>query len=368
MRPLRHSNPAVEMNDDAPQSLSRQRVWAFRLLAFGFPSVIGGIVLLAFMVRHHFITKDDEGKVVLQRPIYLQEPGFERSGHQYLYDKNLGWKNIPNFSATTFGKPLNISRQGLRDRYYSVEKPDRTKRVLVLGDSFTWGYGVADDEIFTEVLETQLSNEQPGGYAWEVINTGVSGWGNDQQYLFLKSRGMRFEPDMVVMAFFLMNDPVENTSSRVYEMNKPIFLDTGLTVGNVPVPPPSQRQRITTSVEPITMTLAIMQATAEFCDQHDAELMVMKFGQFLRPDNLMLLEDGDRIKSAVSRWPNVRYLDLDERFDARGLSALELTEGNHDEHWNARGHAVVAEILAEALSQKEDSRETIGQQTPSKSP
>ena len=78
--------------------------------------------------------------------IYLQEPGHEKTGHRYLYDPELGWRNIPGWRATTYDRPLVINSKGLRDREYPYEKSDGTRRILVLGDSYAWGYGVRGKE------------------------------------------------------------------------------------------------------------------------------------------------------------------------------------------------------------------------------
>ena len=105
--------------------------------------------------------------------MYLYEEGYQVTGHRYLYDPLLGWRNIPRWEATTFGRQLTINSKGLRDREYPFDKPGGTKRILVLGDSYVWGYGVADDEIFTVYLEERLAGSSP---PWEVLNSGVSGW------------------------------------------------------------------------------------------------------------------------------------------------------------------------------------------------
>ena len=132
------------------------------------------------MVRQEWLIRDEEtGGWRFQRPpLYIQEPGHEHTGHKYLYDSQLGWRNIPGWSATTNGQPLTINSKGLRDREYAYERAADVGRILVLGDSYAWGYGVADDEVFTEVLEAKLAADER---RWEVINTGVSGWGTDQE-------------------------------------------------------------------------------------------------------------------------------------------------------------------------------------------
>ncbi|MCA9178542.1 MAG: SGNH/GDSL hydrolase family protein [Planctomycetales bacterium] len=325
-------------------------LWAFRLIAFGLPLLIGGLITIVVMIKFRFLVRDDDGNMALQRPIYLQEPDHEVSGHQYLYDSALGWRNIPGYNASTRGRELKINARGLRDRDYDLEKPVGHGRLLVLGDSFTWGYGVDNRAIYTEVLEERLQDRQP---PWEVINCGVSGWGTDQQYLFLKAEGFRYQPDVVLVALFLINDPHENTSSHVYGMHKPVFLNTQLELGNTPVPKPGEPVVVRSSVEPVAMTTSILAAMERECRDRSIRLGVMKFGRFLRPEDPELLKDEQRLEAWIAERPDLHYLDLDDSFRDRSITREELVEGNYDGHWNARGHALVAEILQEFLADRE---------------
>ena len=107
------------------------------------------------------------------RSIYIQEPGHERTGHRYLYDPRLGWRNIPGWEATTNGKKLTINSRGLRDREYALAKPAGVRRVLVLGDSYTWGYGVANDEILRSP-SIAMCSVRGMGVAVSVMTSAVS--------------------------------------------------------------------------------------------------------------------------------------------------------------------------------------------------
>ena len=330
---------------------SRRRLWTFRLIALGVPSLVGIVILVVTLVKRGLLVVDeDTGQVKLQAPpIYVQEPGYERTGHRYLYDAHLGWRNIPDWSATTMGGELSINSKGLRDRDYEYAKPDGWRRILVLGDSFVWGYGVADEEIFTEYLERRYETE---GSKCEVINTGVSGWGTDQELLYLTRHGHKFAPDLVVLAFYLGNDPSNNIHSIQYGLNKPVYMDLDLTLANVPVPkPPTDRTKLIKSgADRYELTVRIIEEIAEKCSSIGAELVVMKFGLFQRPTNLAALEAETQFSSHLVRIRDkLRYLDLDEAFKERSLTVEILTRGNSDGHWNAYGHQVVTEILYDFL-------------------
>jgi lysophospholipase L1-like esterase len=124
-----------------------------------------------------------------------------RTAKSHLMDEELGWvpkKNIEGIHShpPIFESAFHTNSLGLRDKEYSLEKPMGVTRIVVIGDSFTWGYGVNDHEVFTEVLESLLRNT-------DVINLGVTGYGTPQEFSYLKRVGIQFNPDIVLLAFCL---------------------------------------------------------------------------------------------------------------------------------------------------------------------
>jgi hypothetical protein len=92
--------------------------------------------------------------------------------------------------------------------------------VLVLGDSYVWGFGATQEELFTERQVYRTDDE--------LINGGVSGYGTDQEYLFYLREGQKFDVDEVVLAFTLINDVTNNLHAKQYSYLKPYFtLDAG---------------------------------------------------------------------------------------------------------------------------------------------
>ncbi|GEM_PF-6699568 len=121
-----------------------------------------------------------------------------------------GHRLVPNFEG--FGLlnvHVTINSHGFRDREHAWEKENGTIRILGLGDSFTFGWGVASEETFLKQLELLL--QQRTGMPVETINAGVPGWGLNQYYLFLKKAGIRYAPDVVVLAYFTddLNGPIQ---------------------------------------------------------------------------------------------------------------------------------------------------------------
>lgn len=93
--------------------------------------------------------------------------------------------------------------RGLRNREVGP-KPPGTFRILVLGDSFTVGASVEQDEAYPQVLERVLARRTRRPI--EVVNAGVGGWDPFQYAQYFAREGFSFEPDLVLVGFFVGND------------------------------------------------------------------------------------------------------------------------------------------------------------------
>ena len=147
----------------------------------------------------------------------------------------LGWAHRPETAGTfsSFGIDIDvrINSSGFRGPDYHLEDHQPRKRVVVLGDSFVWGYGVEEEEMFTSRLDTLLPDVQ-------VFNLGVSGYSTDQELLLYARDGKKYSPHLVVLVV-ANNDFALNLSPMAYMIyGKPVFeIDEGkLRLTNVPVP------------------------------------------------------------------------------------------------------------------------------------
>jgi len=124
---------------------------------------------------------------------------------------------------TDFRVRVTTNSHGLRDVEIPYEKPPGQRRVLSVGDSFAFGYGVELDECFAKVAQREL------GQGWQVINAGVPSWGTCDELDFLQLEGFRYEPDVVVLCFF-WNDLLDNALRGSYSVG-----DDGRPVRRCPV-------------------------------------------------------------------------------------------------------------------------------------
>ncbi len=151
------------------------------------------------------------------------------------YDEILGWRHVPNTQVLSESREYKveykINSKGLRDIERSYDKRDGQFRILCVGDSITFGWGINAQQRFTNVLEGFLKNT-------EVINMGVQGYGIDQNLLFLRQEGVKYHPDLVLM-YVIPPDFERAYYSEMWGKQKPQFsLDEkgDLRLSNVPVP------------------------------------------------------------------------------------------------------------------------------------
>jgi hypothetical protein len=121
---------------------------------------------------------------------------------------------------------IKINSDGLRDREHDREKPPRTLRIAVLGDSWAEALQVPIEKTFWDVMGRKLSECEslPRGQQIEVINFGVSGYGTAQELITLRRKVLAYSPDIVVLAFNRGNDVTDNSRALRKEELIPYFI------------------------------------------------------------------------------------------------------------------------------------------------
>jgi hypothetical protein len=124
-------------------------------------------------------------------------PGF------FLSDPVLGLRLAPGYEGWFAGTPVRINQRGFRDpREYVLEKSSATFRILVLGDSVTFGHGAIYDTTYPRLLEQRLHAWRPE-VDWQVWNLGIPGLNTSQELAYLLEIGETYQPDVVVVGFFV---------------------------------------------------------------------------------------------------------------------------------------------------------------------
>jgi len=128
-----------------------------------------------------------------------------------------GWLPEPNQMAAEdaieYRHLVSTNEKGLRDGAHAYEKQPGTYRIVVLGDSYMEATHVPDGNGFSDMLENLL-----GPRNVEVINLGVGGFATTAAWLYLQHEGMKYHPDLALLAFFAENDLHGNSAelSRIF--------------------------------------------------------------------------------------------------------------------------------------------------------
>ena len=132
--------------------------------------------------------------------VYLKDDYSVPSHRDLLFRKN--W-NV---------KFANLNSLGYRDHEFSVEKRRNFFRILAVGHSLTYGEGIKQiDDVYTELLEKRL-NRGNNNITYEVLNIAQKGKNVNNYLSILKSQGLSFQPDLVMIGFYI-ND-IEMDKSR----------------------------------------------------------------------------------------------------------------------------------------------------------
>jgi len=307
------------------------------------------------------------------------------------YDALLGWAHVPGqegvLETPQFRISVLINHLGLRDREHLYERPSGVKRILVLGDSFAWGYGVEAEERFSQRLETSLGVE--------VINAGVSGYSTDQELLWLKAEGVKYEIDFILLVL-AGNDIGDNHRQLVHNIYyKPQFVSEGgqLVLQGYPAPRTSPQGRLTywlsqrsalafflvqryfdlqfsyreirgdsrqveasangpdTAAGPFDLTIALLAEMRTIAESRDIPFMIVATKRWWNAP------PGATYEDFIAALRAEHYLVLDVEtvpgFDAEAM----VIPG--DGHWNPAGHEFVAELIQNLIETQQLLNESV---------
>jgi 3-oxoacyl-[acyl-carrier protein] reductase len=287
----------------------------------------------------------------------------------YLPDSELGHFHAPGVDTVQSGPDFEVrvqtSTSGLRD-------PERGPRrlgvfrILSLGDSYAFGYGVEAAETYAAVLEREL-----GPVRFEVINAGVSGYGTITETRLLERLVPRLAPDLALVAFFTGNDLINNL--RASGRMRPALEDSSLAwLG--------RRSRLLSfawsrvenlelklrSAETVEITRAALDQLIDTCRGRALPLAVL-----LITPSPQSLERFDRraalrrvLDASLGFDPREQIEAVRAHLTARGVPVLDsyaLLDGDPDpgslelpesEHWTPRAHALVGRALARFLRER----------------
>lgn len=290
-------------------------------------------------------------------------------GRGMTFDAELGWRPLPNVKkiGTVWGmtRPATTNAQGWRDREHNYERAAGIRRVVAIGDSFTFGVEVDDGERFTDLLPQRIER-------LEVVNLGVAGYGTGQELRLLETEGVRYRPDVVILTICVNNDFDDIAHERIYSWPKPSY---SLDGGELQLRKPSIStdirlressylfeflyQRVLTAYDKPRLSAgfedgdagplfdALLRRFEAVTRDHGARLVaVLAYG----PERLGDVTEVSRHITEVLERDGIPTLDTRRLLATRSPDPNHLLYSEGGVHWNAEGHAIIAEGVQQLLT------------------
>ena len=282
------------------------------------------------------------------------------------YDSTKGWVSKPNLRDMPVfdNKVLNTNSKGFRGLTEYPYSKDKDKiRILVIGDSYTFGEEVSDNETYPFYLQELIPNS-------EVMNLGMHGYGHDQMLIFLKEEGIKYKPDIVILGFIHPDMTRNMVNFRDYAKPKFELNDKGLKLTATPVPSLEQtlkwdwiRPRIIDVVsilhhnyrnrtglydkEKDDLTTAILTEIIAQADNIQAAPLFVYIPIIPEITSNDFMTPGEKYLSNVCKSSeNVSYLSTRPYFMSKLKKGVTFKKSGH---WGPSGNLAIAEAIKQFL-------------------
>jgi hypothetical protein len=161
--------------------------------AFWLLMIIGNLAVAAAGIELSVRTFVDDG---MQYDLEMWK--YARDVKQLANNPLIGHEHRSNSQARLMGVDVKINSKGLREREISYDRTPSALRLVMLGDSFTLGWGVPVEQTFSRRIERLYAAR---GIEAEVINAGVGNYNTIMEVNYFLNEGYKYRPDIVVLNY-----------------------------------------------------------------------------------------------------------------------------------------------------------------------
>jgi len=241
-----------------------------------------------------------------------------------------GYIDIPDYSVRTNGK-------GFREEPFQADSPPHQHRIIVVGDSFAFGWGVNRTDRFTDIAERQLQEQFPGRNV-TMLNLAIPGFGLRDYTAMVEERASRYRPDLLVVSFS-RGDAVSLSARR--EIRRHIRKSTNTTlpekdrIARFKAEVRQRRQNRTWVHQEFDNAMHAMRNSTG----HGTSILFYAY----RP----LPEQPRRTIERTARKYNISFVSAPAAFDRRPPQQYTIPD---DGHYNAVGQRLLADRLSTVLA------------------
>lgn len=300
----------------------------------------------------------------------------------HVFSRIYGWSGRPDAVAPMGSGLVRLNARGYRGRDLGLSKRNGQTRVVVLGDSIAFGFGVSDERTFAHLLDVRDNGIEAG-------NLAVAGYGPGQELLVLQRDGLEADPDVVVLAVCLRNDFVDailpvalydgiTPRPRFRLVDESLVLDesamprsyagrflrrlgddshllnrllAALPRGEAASGPDwrfRKREALSDADYAFRLSFALVMEMRALCSRHGVELLVASFPSGLSYE--MKTPLPERFLGAL-KAEGLWVVDMNARFGALGETPARLALDKTG-HLSPRGHALSSEILEREIASR----------------
>lgn len=272
----------------------------------------------------------------------------------------LNYERIPNSGP-------NINSYGMIGREYRLKKPKDTYRILILGDSIT------EFDWYVKILEGSLNNFSNSSCKFELWNAGVGGYEVNQYANYLKFKGIKYQPDMVIIGFCLNDFNIAGTRiinkdrngfsgyyysgmmiSKDFPINNFLFTHSYLyRYMLINIDKLLTKIRLDDYIDRRIATGSIyLGEIKKICKKKKIPLFTVIF-PYLKPLKEYSRVEIEEYKSmlAVLKTLDIEYIDLHSYFSAEKIKSLRSYKEDYI-HPSKEGHEIAAKVIYDYLVEK----------------
>ena len=268
-------------------------------------------------------------------------------------NKLIGHVHRPNKSMELMDVLVDINSDSLRDKEYPVSKGDQY-RIIFLGDSLTFGWGVKEEETFATLIEEDLNSDTPT----EVLNFGIGNYNTEQEVNLFIDKGLKYNPDKVVLFYFINDAEPTPEKSRLWFLGYSQFISfywsrINSLINNF-VPSKSFQEYYESLYEDdqqgwINARKAIIQLK-EICESKGIEFQVVLLPELHDVNNEIFTNVYNNLALFLEE-NNIDYLNLAKLFENHP-NQIKLWVSYDDAHPNNIAHRKIAESSVEFIQNK----------------
>lgn len=269
----------------------------------------------------------------------------------------------PNVHVRLFGHDFTTNGHGMRDREYSLEKPEGVYRIAILGSSIDMGWGIGTQDTYANLLEDWLNSQAKTrcpGRRFEVLNFGVAAYGPLHRLEAYRRKVQEFSPDLVVFSATMLDtrlmelhlgDVFRGRGALPYDFLREAVRRAGVTPTDLALTSDGRlldKDRLKAKLRPLYWSIydAALGRLAAECRGEGIELVCLAVPRVGKADAPGSREPTLARLKGVTAHQAVPLYDLTATFDRLDPASLEIAPW--DDHPNVTGHRLLFQALTRA--------------------